>query len=68
MKKIAFMIAFAVAVALGILLFMTVATLSLPSLSDLVCTGIACIILVCYSLYTGWHEDIWECLVEDNKK
>lgn len=65
MKKIAFMIAFTVVMAILIQLFLSVATFSLPTVTDLISTGIACIIIDVYALYTEWHNKLWACIIED---
>lgn len=65
MKKIAFMIAFTVVMAILIQLFLSVATFSLPTVTDLVSMGIACIIIDVYALCTGWHNKLWACIIED---
>lgn len=68
MKKIAFMIAFTVVMAILIQLFLSVATFSLPTVTDLVSTGIACIIIDIYALHTGWHNKLWACMIEDDNE
>lgn len=65
MKKIAFMIAFTVVMAILIQLFLLVAIFSLPTVTDLINMGIACIIIDVYALYAGWHNKLWACIIEN---
>ena len=50
--------------AIAVMVFLSVATLSLPTRSDLISLGIAYLIIDTYAICTGWHKKLWAYIIE----
>lgn len=64
MKKILFLMTLSAIMAISVMVFLSVATLSLPTETDLISLGIAYLIIDIYAICTGWHKKLWAHIIE----